>query len=53
MNPAETARQIIDLVEFYGLREIDTSAPSPTITEDDIGVVCWMAVLPEQTDGSG
>ena len=29
MNPAESARQIIDLVEFYGLRDIDTSAPRP------------------------
>ena len=48
MNPTEAARQIIDLVEFYGLRDIDTSAPTPEITEDDIGVVCWMAVLPEQ-----
>ena len=53
MNPAEAARQIIDLVEFYGLRDIDTSAPPPEITEDDIGVVCWMAVLPEQTQRPG
>lgn len=48
MNPTEAARQIIDLVEFYGLRDIDPSAPPPEITEEDIGVVCWMAVLPEQ-----
>lgn len=48
MNPTEAAQQIIDLVEFYGLRDIDPSAPPPEITEEDIGVVCWMAVLPEQ-----
>ena len=53
MNPTEAARQIIDLVEFYGLRDIDTSAPAPEITEDDIGVVCWMAVLPEQAKRPG
>ena len=52
-NPTEAARQIIDLIEFYGLRDIDTSAPAPEITEDDIGVVCWMAVLPEQAKRPG
>ena len=48
MNPTEAARQIIDIVEFYGLRYIDPSAPPPEITEEDIGVVCWMAVLPKR-----
>ena len=48
MNPTEAARQIIDLVEFYGLRDLDPSAPPPEITEEDIGVVCWMAVLPQR-----
>ena len=52
MNPTEAARQIIDLVEFYGLRDIDPSAPPPEITEDDIGVVCWMAVLPPPDENS-
>ena len=48
MNPTEAARRIIDLVEFYGLRDVDPSAPLPEITEEDIGVVCWMAVLPQR-----
>ena len=47
-GPTEGARQIIDLVEFYGLHDIDPPVPPPEITEEDIGVVCWMAVLPEQ-----
>jgi len=46
IDPTEAARQIIDLVDFYGLRAIDPAAPPPEITEEDIGVVCWMAVLP-------
>ena len=49
INPTDAARQIIEIVDFYGLRYIDTSAPPPEITEEDIGVVCWMAVLPEQS----
>ncbi len=53
ITPTEAAQQIIDLVEFYGLRYIDPSAPPPEITEEDIGVVCWMGVLPAQTEKSG
>lgn len=45
ISPTDAARQIIEVVDFYGLRYIDPSAPPPEITEEDIGVVCWMAVL--------
>ena len=53
ISPAEAAQQIIEAVEFYGLRNIDPPPPPPQITEEDIGVVCWMAVLPSQTKKSG
>lgn len=53
ISPTDAARQIIDLVEFYGLRHIDPSAPPPEITEEDIGVVCWMAVLPPEVKKTG
>lgn len=51
-DPSATTGEWLDLVEFYGLRYIDPSAPPPEITEEDIGVVCWMAVLPSQTEKS-
>jgi len=45
IDQSEAARQVIQTVEFFGLHEIDAPAPPPEITEEDIGVVCWMAVL--------
>ena len=38
---------MVQVVEFHGLRAVDALAPAPQITEKDLGVVCWMAVLPE------
>lgn len=42
----DAARQVVEVVEFHGLRTVDVLPPIPKITEDDLGVVCWMAVLP-------
>ena len=52
LNPDEAARQIIDLVDFYGLRDIDPATPPADLTEEDIGVVCWIAVLPSDAEKS-
>ncbi len=52
-DPSATTGEWLDLVEFYGLRDIDSPAPPPEITEEDIGVVCWMGVLPPQAEKSG
>ncbi len=41
----EAAHGVVAVVEFHGLRAVDTPPPTPQITEDDLGVVCWMAVL--------
>ncbi|MCY3850951.1 MAG: helicase-related protein [Acidimicrobiaceae bacterium] len=43
----QAAQGIVDTVAFYGLRPVDPPTPPGSITEEDIGVVCWMAVLPE------
>ena len=43
----EAARRIVGVVAFYGLRKVDPPEPLLPITEEDIGVVCWMAVLPD------
>lgn len=47
IDPIEAAQRIIDVVAFYGLTKVDPPEPLLPITEEDLGVVCWMAVLPE------
>lgn len=47
IDPIEAAQRIIDVVAFYGLTKVDLPEPRQLITEEDVGVVCWMAVLPE------
>lgn len=42
----EAARRIVAVAEQYGLRPVDAEEPLEPITEDDVGVVCWMAVRP-------
>lgn len=46
ITPDEAARRIADTVEHYGLRAAEPPDPPTAITEDDIGVFCWMSVLP-------
>jgi hypothetical protein len=36
---------VVALVERLGLRPVEGDVPS-TIGEDDVGVVCWLALLP-------
>ena len=45
--PDKAASRVVDVVEFHGLRAVETPPPTPQITEEDLGVVCWMAVLPK------
>jgi superfamily II DNA or RNA helicase len=40
------AAQIVQLVDDLGLRPVPADDFPEEITEDDLGVVCWMAVLP-------
>ena len=46
-DPAAAAVQISDVVEYHGLLPVEIPTAAPTVSEADIGVVCWMAVLPE------
>lgn len=41
----EAAVRILRVVDDYGLRSVPPAPPLEPITIDDIGVVCWMAVL--------
>lgn len=42
----DAARRIVEVVESFGLQPVEPPPPLEPITEDDVGVVCWMAVLP-------
>lgn len=46
MSRNEAAHEIIQVVASFGLQPVAESPPLEPITEDDVGVVCWMAVLP-------
>jgi superfamily II DNA or RNA helicase len=41
----EAARLVVELVERLGLQPVALDDVPPTISDDDLGVVCWMAVL--------
>ncbi len=46
ISASEAAAQVIGIVEFYGLDPVELPAPRASLTDDDIGVVCWMSVRP-------
>lgn len=50
ITPTGAARKIVEVVQNFGLREVDQPPRLTKITQDDIGVVCWMAVLPSVSD---
>lgn len=42
----EAAAEIVRVVEDFGLQPVEARPLPDKITVDDLGVVCWMAVLP-------
>ena len=52
ISPTTAAARIVEVVRSYGLRPIEPSEPLTPITEDEIAVVCWLAVLPAASGGS-
>ena len=48
-SPLDCARQIVEVVERYGLRPVDPPEPLQPITEEDLAVVCYQVVLPAGT----
>lgn len=49
----EAAGQIVEVVQEFGLQPVPPPPALEPITEDDIGVVCWMAVLPAARGSGG
>ena len=46
------AARVVEVVRSYGLRQVEPPEPLAPITEDDITVVCWLAVLPAASEAS-
>jgi len=42
----EAARRIVEVVESFGLQRVEPPPALEPVDESEIGVVCWMAVLP-------
>jgi hypothetical protein len=41
----EAAQRVVDVLEAFGLQPVERPPVLEAITEEDVGVVCWMAVL--------
>ena len=46
MSRDEAALKLVELVQVFGLHAVEPPPPLEPITDEDVGVVCWMAVLP-------
>ncbi len=46
MSRNEAASRVVALVDELGLQPVPLGEPPPPITDDDLGVVCWMAIAP-------
>jgi hypothetical protein len=42
----QAAEEVVDIVGEYGLTAVEPPPPLAPITEEDVGVVCWMQILP-------
>lgn len=46
MTPGGAAIAIVDVVKSFGLQPVEAPPLLARITEEDLGVVCWMVVMP-------
>jgi hypothetical protein len=44
----EAAEEIVRLIQDVGLQPVEAPPLSEKITAEQLGVVCWMAVLPNR-----
>jgi superfamily II DNA/RNA helicase len=48
IEPVEKSRQLVEKVHELGLQPYESPDPLPPIEEEEIKLVCWMAVAPEK-----
>ena len=47
-DPTEQAEKILQIIRDLGLEPYEPPKPLPEITEDDVHLVCWLALVPER-----
>ena len=52
LGPIEKSRKLVDKVEELGLQPFEAPDPLPPIEEDEVKLVCWMIVAPEEDQDS-
>ncbi len=50
VGPVEKSRQLVEKVEDLGLQPFEAPDPLPPIQEDEVKLICWMVVAPEDDD---
>ena len=49
LGPIEKSRQLVDKIDELGLQPYEAPDPLPPIMKDEVKLVCWMIVAPEET----
>jgi hypothetical protein len=50
LGPIERSRRLVDKVDELGLQPFEPPDPLPPIQKDEVKLVCWMVVAPEETE---
>ena len=48
LGPIETSQRLIEKVDDLGLQPFEAPDPLPPIEEDEVKLICWMAVAPRE-----
>ncbi|MXR51368.1 helicase [Halovenus sp. WSH3] len=49
-GPVEKSRQLVEKVDDLGLQPFEAPDPLPPIEEDEVKLICWMVVAPEEDE---
>ena len=49
-DPGTQAERVVQVIADLGLEPYQAPEPLPDITEDDVNLICWMAIVPKPTD---
>jgi hypothetical protein len=50
LAPVEKSRVLVDRIEDLGLQPFEAPDPLPPIEEDEVKLICWMAIAPDESE---
>ena len=50
LGSVEKSRQLVEKVDDLGLQPFEAPDPLPPIQEDEVKLICWMVVTPEENE---